>query len=104
MVDVNDFKIAYRISIDNVDINNQIEDLLEEAVDDLTSTADIVIPETVSGKIKGAILLYAGSRWYQVSDPDRSAALRDAYNVCKKELLMSSKYSDYEEVDNGQSD
>lgn len=95
MVDVNDFKIAYRISIDNVDINNQIEDLLEEAVDDLTSTADIVIPETVSGKIKGAILLYAGSRWYQTSDLARSDALRASYDLAKKELLMTSKYSDY---------
>jgi len=101
---IDDFKIAYRISINNEAINSQINDLIDEAKDDLTSTANIVIPETITGKIKGAILLYAGSRWYQVSDPDRSAALRDAYNVAKKELLMSSKYSDYEEVDNGQSD
>jgi hypothetical protein len=101
---IDDFKIAYRISINNEAINSQINDLIDEAKDDLTSTANIVIPGTITGKIKGAILLYAGSRWYQVSDPDRSAALRDAYNVAKKELLMSSKYSDYEEVDNGQSD
>ena len=101
---IDDFKIAYRISINNEAINSQINDLIDEAKDDLTSTANIVIPETITGKIKGAILLYAGSRWYQVSDSDRSAALRDAYNVGKKELLMSSKYSDYEEVDNGQSD
>lgn len=101
---IDDFKIAYRISINNEAINSQINDLIDEAKDDLTSTADIVIPVTITGKIKGAILLYAGSRWYQVSDPDRSAALRDAYNVAKKELLMSSKYSDYEEVGHGQSD
>jgi hypothetical protein len=101
---IDDFKIAYRISINNEAINSQINDLIDEAKDDLTSTANIVIPANITGKIKGAILLYAGSRWYQVSDPDRSAALRDAYNVAKKELLMSSKYSDYEEVDNGQSD
>jgi hypothetical protein len=101
---IDDFKVAYRISINNEAINSQINDLIDEAKDDLTSTANIVIPANITGKIKGAILLYAGSRWYQVSDPDRSAALRDAYNVAKKELLMSSKYSDYEEVDNGQSD
>ena len=101
---IDDFKIAYRISINNEAINSQINDLIDEAKDDLTSTANIVIPANITGKIKGAILLYAGSRWYQVSDPDRSAALRDTYNVAKKELLMSSKYSDYEEVDNGQSD
>ena len=101
---IDDFKTAYRISINNEAINSQINDLIDEAKDDLTSTANIVIPANITGKIKGAILLYAGSRWYQVSDPDRSAALRDAYEVCKKELLMSSKYSDYEEVDNGQSD
>ena len=101
---IDDFKVAYRISINNEAINSQINDLIDEAKDDLTSTANIVIPANIIGKIKGAILLYAGSRWYQVSDPDRSAALKDAYNVAKKELLMSSKYSDYEEVDNGQSD
>ena len=105
---IDDFKIAYRISINNEAINGQIADLLSEAVDDLTATANIVItdPEAVSGKLKGAILLYAGSRWYQVSDPARSASLRASYDMAKKELLMSSKYSDYTEgsESDGQSD
>lgn len=98
---IDDFKITYRISVEKQAIDSQIADLLEEAQDDLTSTANIVIPATISGKIKGAILLYAGSRWYQVSDPARSDALRKAYDIAKKELLMSSKYSDYTEESNG---
>lgn len=92
---IDDFKIAYRITLNSEAINSQINDLIDEAKDDLTSTANIVIPETVTGKLKGAILLYAGSRWYQVSDPARSESLRAAYDIAKKELLMSSKYSDY---------
>ena len=48
--------------------------------------------------------MYAGYRWYQTSDLERSKALRASYDLAKKELLMSSKYSDYAEVDDGQSD
>lgn len=94
---IDDFKIAYRITVDNQAINSQINDLIDEAKDDLTSTANINIPETPAGKIKGAILLYAGARWYQVSDTARSDALRKSYDLAKKELLMSTKYSDYAE-------
>jgi hypothetical protein len=101
---IDDFKIAYRISINSQAINSQINDLIDEAKDDLVATANIVMPENPAGKIKGAILLYAGYRWYQTSDLERSKALRASYDLAKKELLMSSKYSDYAEVDDGQSD
>lgn len=99
---VDEFKIAYRISTSDASITSQITSLIAEGREDLTNTADITLPDSddnLSYKEKSAILLYAGYRWYMTSDISRSDNLLKAYDRAKKEMLMASEYSTYDEED-----
>lgn len=79
-------KTALRVSYNNLDV--QITDLIEEAILDLTATADIK-PFTTSDADAlqtGAVIAYVSYKWF---NDDRFFA---AYNDMKTKMALSGSY------------
>lgn len=100
---IDEVKTALRVSIDDADINLQIESLIDAAKEDLYNTADIrqdlVESEAIPALIKLAIITYVKAYW---TDDDQSREkLNASYDSIKGRLALSSAYSTYDEVNNG---
>ena len=79
-------KTAIRVSYNNLD--SQITDLIDEAILDLTATADIK-PFTTSdadAMQTGAVIAYVSYKWF---NDDRFFA---AYNDMKTKMALSGSY------------
>lgn len=100
---LDEVKTALRVSINDSDINLQLESLIGAAKDDLTNTADIkssAVEETpqspLSPLVKLAIITYVKAYW--TDDDNTRDKLIASYDSIKGRLLLSSAYSTYDEV------
>lgn len=83
---LNKVKTALRVSFNNLD--SQISDLIEEAILDLTATADIKSFETSNADAlqTGAVIAYVSWKWL---NDDRYYT---AYNDMKAKMALSGTY------------
>ncbi len=79
-------KTAIRVSFNNLD--SQISDLIEEAILDLTATADIKSFTTSEADAlqSGAVISYVSWKWY---NDDK---YKVAYDDTKQKMAISGKY------------
>lgn len=84
-------KQSLRCTDSNFD--SQIARLIDEAIRDLTATANIkaFTTETADSYQQGAVICYVQYKWYK----DESYLVM--YNDHKAKMAISSVYSDYEE-------
>lgn len=96
---IDEVKTALRVSLDDADINLQLQGLIDAAKDDLIHTADINASFTGEGAssplVKLAIITFVKAYW--VDNEDEAEKLMRSYNSIKGKLSMSSFYSTYEE-------
>ena len=80
-------KLALRISSTNFD--SQISDLIEEAILDLTTTADIktFTTDNADAVQTGAVIAYVSYKWFGMDDK-----YFQAYNDQKMKMSLSSAY------------
>ena len=80
-------KLALRISSTSFD--TQISDLIEEAILDMTTTADIKTFDTTNADPvqTGAVIAYVSYKWFGMDDK-----YFRAYNDQKMKMSMSSAY------------
>lgn len=97
MAIIDEAKTALRISTNNPAITAEIERYIEEAVLDLTTTADIADfdIEQADALLKGAVLTYVSIKWNESKDQTTADRLRITYKDYKARLAMSSKYGTY---------
>lgn len=81
-------KTALRVSYTNTNIDNQITDLINEAILDLSETADIktFTTSTADALQTGAVIAYVSYKWY---GEDKYYT---AYNDMKSKMALSGKY------------
>ena len=81
-------KTALRVSFTNTAIDNQITDLIEEAILDLSQTADIKSFTTSDADElqTGAVTSYVAYRWFSDEKYFR------IYNDMKEKMALSGKY------------
>lgn len=79
-------KLALRVSFNTLD--DQITDLIEEAILDLTTTADIkpFTTETADAMQTGAVISYVSYKWFNEEKYFTS------YNDMKHKMALSSYY------------
>lgn len=79
-------KLSLRVSFNNFD--EQITDLIEEAILDLTETADIqpFTTENADGLQAGAVISYVSYRFFN------DESYLKAYNDMKEKMALSGKY------------
>lgn len=81
-------KTALRVSYNHSSINEQISDLIEEAILDLTATADIKPFDSTDADAyqTGAVIAYVSYKWYG------EEKFLTAYNDMKTKMAVSGKY------------
>ena len=81
-------KTALRVSFTNTAIDSQITDLIEEAILDLTATADIKTFTSADADAlqTGAVIAYVSYKWYG------DEKYFTAYNDMKTKMALSGKY------------
>lgn len=81
-------KTALRVSFTNTAIDNQISDLIEEAILDLTATADIkpFTSANADAYQQGAIIAYVSYKWF---GEDKFLT---SYNDMKTKMALSGSY------------
>lgn len=96
-------KTALRVSINDDDINLQIQTLIDAAKEDLVNTADIssnvVNVDEVPALVKLALITFVKAHWTE-SEVEQERLLT-VYNSLKGRLAISSAYSTYDEVTDG---
>lgn len=83
---LNKVKTALRVSFNNLD--GQISDLIEEAILDLTATADIksFTSSDADPMQTGAVISYVSYKWFNDEKYFKS------YNDMKQKMALSGKY------------
>ena len=81
-------KTALRVSYTNTNIDTQISDLIDEAILDLSATADIKTFTKVNADAlqTGAVIAYVSYKWF---GEDKYFT---AYNDMKAKMAISGKY------------
>lgn len=81
-------KTALRVSFTNTAIDNQISDIIEEAILDLSKTADIKSFTTADADPMqtGAVIAYVSYKWF---GEDKYFT---AYNDMKTKMALSGQY------------
>ena len=81
-------KTALRVSFTNTSIDNQISDIIEEAILDLSETADIkpFTSADADPMQTGAVIAYVSYKWY---GDDKYFV---SYNDMKQKMALSGKY------------
>lgn len=96
---IDEVKTALRVSLNDDDINLQIQSLIDAGKEDLYNTADIskslMEQEEVPALIKLAIVTFVKTFWSD--DDNEREKLQIAYDSLKAKMAMSSAYSTYEE-------
>ena len=85
---LNKVKTALRVSFTNTSIDSQITDLIEEAILDLTATADIKTFSSADADAlqTGAVISYVSYKWYG------DEKYFTAYNDMKTKMALSGSY------------
>lgn len=85
---LNKVKTALRVSFTNTSIDNQITDLIEEAIQDLCETADIksFTSADADAMQTGAVISYVSYKWFN------EEKYFTAYNDMKTKMALSGKY------------
>lgn len=85
---LNKVKTALRVSFTITAIDGQITDLIEEAILDLTQTADIKTFTTADADAlqTGAVIAYVSYKWFG------DEKYFTAYNDMKTKMALSGKY------------
>jgi len=85
-------KLALR-KTDDDGFDSEIVDLIDEAIADLTSTANIkpFTSDNADSYQRGAVICYVQYKWY------KDEKFLVMYNDHKSKMAVSSVYSDYEE-------
>ena len=86
---LDDVKVALRVATDDAGITGQISDLIEEAILDLTTTADIktFTTDNADAVQTGAVIAYVSYKWFGMDDK-----YFQAYNDQKMKMSLSSAY------------
>lgn len=96
---IDEVKTALRVSLNDDDINLQIQSLIDAAKEDLYNTADIsktlFEQEEIPALIKIAINTFVKAFW--TTDDEERAKLLVSYDGIKAKLSVSSAYSTYDE-------
>ena len=81
-------KTALRVSFTNTAIDNQITDLIEEAILDLTATADIKTFSSADADAlqTGAVIAYVSYKWFN------DEKYFTSYNDMKTKMALSGSY------------
>lgn len=81
-------KTALRVSFTNTNLDNQITDFIEEAILDLTATADIKSFTTSDADAlqTGAVIAYVSYRWFEDEKYFKT------YNDIKEKMAISGSY------------
>ncbi len=81
-------KTALRVSYTNTNIDTQISDLIDEAILDLSETADIkaFTKLTADALQTGAVIAYVSYKWFG------EEKYLTAYNDMKAKMALSGKY------------
>ena len=81
-------KTALRVSFTNTNIDNQITNLIDEAILDLSETADIktFTTSTADALQTGAVIAYVSYKWFG------DEKYYTAYNDMKAKMALSGKY------------
>lgn len=81
-------KTALRVSFTNTSIDSQISDLIEEAILDMTKTADIKSFTTSDADAlqTGAVIAYVSYRWFQ------NDSYLTTYNDMKTKMALAGSY------------
>lgn len=85
---LNKVKTALRVSFTLTAIDNQISDLIEEAILDLTETADIspFTSANADAMQTGAVIAYVSYKWFN------DEKYFTSYNDMKTKMAVSGKY------------
>lgn len=85
---LNKVKTALRVSYTDANIDNQINDLIDEAILDLSETADIKAFTRVNADAlqTGAVISYVSYKWFG------EEKYFTAYNDMKSKMALSGKY------------
>ena len=94
---IDEAKTALRVSTDNEAIVAEIQRYIDEAILDLTKTANIAdfTAETADAFQKGAVISYVSMKWNESRDQSLSDRLRTVYEDYKAKMLMSSAYGTF---------
>lgn len=97
MAFIDEAKTALRLSTENEAITAEVQRYIEEAVLDLTTTADVAEfnIETADALLKGAVLTYVSMKWHESREQNITERLAVVYADYKARLAMSSKYGTY---------
>ena len=81
-------KTALRVSFTNTSIDSQITDLIEEAILDLTATADIKTFSSADADAlqTGAVIAYVSYKWFN------DEKYFTSYNDMKTKMALSGSY------------
>ena len=86
--------VMLRTVTEDAGIVQQISELIEAAKADLTTTADVVLPDDeYPANVSIAIQTYAAAHFD--GDLDRRKKFQDAYDDMKTQLRVSSETTDY---------
>ena len=85
---LNKVKTALNVSFTNTSIDGQITDLIEEAILDLTATADIKTFSSADADAlqTGAVIAYVSYKWYG------DEKYFTSYNDMKTKMALSGSY------------
>lgn len=89
-------KVMLRVVTEDAGIVQQISELIEAAKADLTTTADVVLPDDEDdypANVSIAIQTYVAAHFD--GDLDRRKKFQDAYDDMKTQLRVSSETTDY---------
>lgn len=92
---IDEVKTVLHIYSSETEIITQITGYINEAITDLTKTADIksFTAETADDFQKGAVKIYCQIRWWEsLGEYTRAAALKPSYADFKATMAMSSEY------------
>ena len=81
-------RVKMSLRVTNTTFDAQISDLIEEAILDLTSTADIksFTTSTIDALQSGAVIAYVSYRWFN------DEKYFTCYNDMKAKMALSGKY------------
>lgn len=97
MAIIDEAKTALRLSTENEAILAEVQRYIDEAVLDLTTTADVAEfdVENADALLKGAVLTYVSMKWNEAREQSISERLAIVYADYKARLAMSSRYGTY---------
>lgn len=97
---IDEVKTYIRVSIDDSDINMEVQTLIDASIADLTKTADVSSNhfegESIDSLLKLAVFVYVRAYW--TDNEDERAKLLNRYDEIKTKLVLSSNYNGLSEV------